>query len=279
MSGEKPVLRFERLAFGYPGRPVVAGLEGEVRPGEFVAVLGPNGAGKTTLLKTILGLLPPLEGRIEILGGPPRRGHPAIGYIPQGRSLPATLPLAGIELLAGALEGRRPGLPLIGRRARAEIGRALERIGAGELAERPLHTLSGGERQRLLLAQALLGQPRLLLLDEPLISLDPRHQAGFVALIAELAHREGLAVLFTAHEINTLLGAIDRVLYLGHGRAAFGGVEEVINEATLSWLYGMPVHLVRAGGRIFVYAEGLAPDSEAHRHEGHAEQGHADALL
>lgn len=275
MNGLKqPVLRFHDLAFGYPGRPVAGGLRGAVGEGEFVGVFGPNGAGKTTLLKTILGLLPPLEGSLEILGGPPRRGHPAIGYIPQQRSLPAGLPLAGIELLAGALSGARPGLPFLRRQERAEMARALALVGAENLAERPFHTLSGGERQRLLLAQALLGRPRLLLLDEPLLSLDPRHQAEFVALIARLVREEGLAVLFTAHEVNSLLGAIGRVLYLGHGRAAFGSVGEVINEATLSWLYGMPVHLVRAGGRIFVYAEGLAAEGEAHRHEAGT-----DALL
>ncbi len=267
----RPPLRFSRLALGHAGRPLVSGLEGEVGAGEFVAVLGPNGAGKTTLLKTILGLLPPLEGRLDVLGAPPRRGHPGIGYIPQHRSLAGSLPLAGIELLASALTGARPGLPLLSRAERAEIDRALALVGAEALAARPLRTLSGGERQRLLLAQALLGRPRLLLLDEPLISLDPRHQAEFVALIQRLAHEEGLAVLFTAHEINTLLGAIDRVLYLGHGRAAFGRIEEVISEATLSWLYGMPIHVLRAGGRIFVYAEGLTPESEAHRHEAGAD--------
>jgi zinc/manganese transport system ATP-binding protein len=126
---------------------------------------------------------------------------------------------------------------------------------------------SGGERQRLLLAQALLGRPRLLLLDEPLISLDPHHQQAVVELTRGLQQELGIAVLFSAHEINPLLGALDRVLYLGNGQAALGTVEEVITGPVLSRLYGSDIEVVRVHGRIFVMSGGQDVEHDAHQHE------------
>src|SRR6185312_12138574 len=120
----------------------------------------------------------------------------------------------------------------------------------------PLAETSGGERQRLLLAQALLGHPRLLLLDEPLISLDPHHQGAVVDLTRSLQKELGIAVLFSAHEINPLLGALDRVLYLGSGKAALGTVAEVITGPVLSRLYGSDIDVLRVNGRIFVMSGG-----------------------
>ena len=117
--------------------------------------------------------------------------------------------------------------------------------------------LSGGERQRLLLSQALIGRPKLLLLDEPLISLDPAHQLSVVETVARLKRELGIAVLFSAHELNPLLNAIDRVLYLGAGAAALGTVDEVVNSATLSQLYGAEVEVVRVRDRVFVMAGGV----------------------
>ncbi len=149
---------------------------------------------------------------------------------------------------------------------------SLALVGAEALAGRPVSDLSGGERQRLLLAQALLGSPRLLLLDEPLISLDPRHQQEIVALVRRVQRQLGIAVLFSAHELNPLLGALDRVLYLGGGHAALGAVEEVITGPVLSRLYGAEIEVVRAAGRVFVMAGGHDVEHDAHRH---AEAGHA----
>ncbi|MGA9864989.1 MAG: ABC transporter ATP-binding protein, partial [Acetobacteraceae bacterium] len=148
----------------------------------------------------------------------------------------------------------------------ADAARVLALVGAEALAARPVSDLSGGERQRLLLAQALLGSPRLLLLDEPLISLDPRHQQEVVALVRRVQRHLGIAVLFSAHELNPLLGALDRVLYLGGGHAALGAVEEVITGPVLSRLYGAEIEVVRAAGRVFVMAGGHDVEHDAHRH-------------
>jgi len=253
-------------------RPILAGVDLSIRQGEFVGVLGPNGAGKTTLMRAILGLLRPMSGTIAVLGAPAARGNPAIGYMPQTRVSQAAR-LTGWDFVAAAVDGHRWGLPIRGAVGRAGVDRALALVGAAALARRPLAELSGGERQRLLLAQALLGGPRLLLLDEPLMSLDPHRQREVVELVRELQRELSLTVLFSAHELNPLLPALDRVLYLGGGHAALGSVAEVITGPVLSRLYGSDIEVVHLNGRVFVMSGGCEIERDEHRHDhGH---GHA----
>ena len=266
------VFRDVRLALG--GRTILDGVSLDIGAGEFVGVLGPNGAGKTTLMRAVLGLVPPRHGSITVLGRPAARGSPAVGYMPQLRSaLPATR-LTGWDFVACVVDGHRPGLPILGRAARAEVERALDLVGARTLARRPLAETSGGERQLLLLAQALVGRPLLLLLDEPLLSLDPHHQRGVVELAKLLQTELGITVLFSAHELNPLLGALDRVLYLGSTQAALGTVDEVITGPVLTRLYGSQIEVVRLKGRIFVMSGSQDMERVAHLHDG-AHAGHA----
>ncbi len=275
------------------GRSVLAGVNLAIGQGEFIGLLGANGAGKTTLLRAALGLVAPSRGSIAVLGRPATRGNPAIGYMPQIRATPANLLISGRDFVACVVGGERWGLPLLGTAGRAEVDRVLDLVGATALAKRPLAELSGGERQRLLLAQALVGRPKLLLLDEPLMSLDPSHQTGVVELVSSLHRTLGVTVVFSAHELNPLLGVMDRVLYVGNRQAALGRVDEVITAPVLSRLYGAPIEVVRLGGRIFVMAGGhdMARDTHGcgdHQHDhasghapghahGHAHGHHADA--
>ncbi len=260
-------IELDRVTVPRGARTVLADVSAAIRSGEFIAVLGPNGAGKTTLMQAILGLLPPVAGEIRIFGAKPRRGDCAAGYLPQQRATVADLPLRGWDFVASALNGERWGLPLIARGGRREVDQALETVAAQSLARRSLRELSGGELQRLLLAQALLGKPRLLLLDEPLISLDPHFQQTVVALVRQIQQDRGITVLFTAHDLNPLLGVVDRVLYLGHGHAALGTVDEVITDAVLSGLYQTPIEVLRVNGRIVVVAGHGPIEAEAHRHD------------
>jgi zinc/manganese transport system ATP-binding protein len=260
-------LALEHVTLEIAGRTVLADIALEIGEGEFVGVLGPNGAGKTTLMRAILGLLVPTGGRIAVFGEPARRGNPAIGYLPQVRTLQPELRLSGRDFIASSIRGERFGVPFVGRDARRQLDEALAIVGASELAERPFSAMSGGERQRLLFAQALIGQPRILLLDEPLISLDPRNQKTVVDLARRLCREMKITVLFSAHELNQLLGAIDRVLYLGSGQAALGTVDEVITPAVLSRLYGASIEVVRAGGHIFVLSGAREVEAGAHLHE------------
>ena len=259
-------IEFRGVHLALGGRPVLSGVNLDIGACEFIGVLGPNGAGKTTLMRAILGLTPPSRGAIQVLGRPAARGNPAIGYMPQARGAVASMRLSGWDFVAGVVDGHRLGLPIIGKTARADVDRALDLVGARDLARRPLTETSGGERQRLLLAQALIGHPRLLLLDEPLISLDPHHQRGVVELARSLQAELGITVLFSAHELNPLLGALDRVLYLGRGQAALGTVDEVITGPVLSRLYGSEIDVVRVKGRVFVMSGSHDAERDDHRH-------------
>jgi zinc/manganese transport system ATP-binding protein len=271
------VIDLERATIEVGGRPVLSEISLSIDASEFVGVLGPNGSGKTTLMRALLGLIPPSAGSVRVLGRPPRRGNSAIGYVPQLRTVLPDLRMRGFDVVASSMNGERWGLPVLAAANRRMIEETLTTVGARHLAERPLCEMSGGERQRLLLAQALIGAPRLLLLDEPLIGLDAHYQEVAIDFVRRFSRERGIAVLFSAHELNQLLGALDRVLYLGRGRAALGTVEEVVTAPVLSRLYGTEIDVVRADGHIFVMSKGRDVEHVVHLHEedhAHHQQQH-----
>ena len=218
------VIELDRATIQVGGRNILSEVSLGIEAGEFIGLLGPNGAGKTSLMRALLGLIRPSSGTVRVFGETPRRGNAAIGYLPQTRTVLPDLRIGGFDFIASSVHGERWGIPMLGEAERRMIDAALSAVGASELALRPLSNMSGGERQRLLLAQALLGEPKLLLLDEPLISLDHRHQEAVVDLIRNYGRERKITVLFSAHELNQLIGALDRVLYLGKGQAALGTV-------------------------------------------------------
>jgi len=264
------VIELDRATIAIGGRSVLVDASFAIKRGEFIGVLGPNGAGKTTLMRAILGLLPPSAGEIHVFGRAPQRGDRNIGYLPQVRTVLPDLRVRGFDFIASSVHGERWGVPSLSRADRIMIDRTLTAVGAGDLAARPLSEMSGGERQRLLLAQALLGEPQLLLLDEPLISLDYRYQEAVVDLVRRFTRERDITVLFSAHELNQLIGTLDRVLYLGNGHAALGTVAEVVTAPVLSQLYGTDINVVHADGHIFVLSRGRDVERAAHMHdEGH----------
>jgi len=270
-----PAVELDHTTLRMGGRTVLRGVSFAIEPGEFIGVLGPNGAGKTTLMRAVLGLCPPAAGTIHVFGEKPRRGDAAIGYLPQTRTVIPDLRIRGIDFIGASLDGHRWGLPAHNSGARHMIAEALEAVGARELAQRPLSEMSGGERQRLLLAQALIGRPKLLLLDEPLIMLDARHQEVAIDVVRKACRERGITVLFSAHELNQLLGAVDRVLYLGNGQAVLGAIDDVVTAPVLSRLYGTEIEVVRAAGRVFVMARGLDVERVEHMHDHDHGHGHA----
>jgi zinc/manganese transport system ATP-binding protein len=257
--------RFHHASLALGGRVILRDLDFALPQGAFVGVLGPNGAGKTTLLRAMLGLVRPVAGGIDVLGRPAAAGRAAIGYVPQTRAPLSDLRLCGRDLVSAAA-GRMWRIGPLSRAVRRDVDAAIGLVDAQPFADRPVSTLSGGERQRLLLAQALLGAPRMLLLDEPLSSLDPHYQASIIELVRSLQMRLGITVCFTAHELNPLLPVLDHVLYLGNGEAALGSVEEVVTPAVLSRLYGTPIDVFHVHGRIFVMADGHAVERDTHVH-------------
>ncbi|WP_438354891.1 metal ABC transporter ATP-binding protein [Microbacterium sp. CJ88] len=259
-----PPLRITGAALRRGGRELWAGLDLTVAPGELIAVLGPSGSGKTTLLRAILGLDRLSAGSIEALGEPVRRaGNRRIGYIPQQRPLPRDTALRGRDLVGLGVDGHRFGFPVSRRRDRDRVDALLDAVGARAFADRPVGLLSGGEQQRLRTGQALADDPRLLLCDEPLTSLDLANQQAVVGLIDRHRRETGAAVLLVTHDINPVLGKVDRILYLAGGRFTLGTPDEVLTSETLTALYGAPVFVMRAGDRLVVVG---APDAEASHH-------------
>jgi zinc/manganese transport system ATP-binding protein len=286
------VLRDARARVG--GRDVWRGVDLRVQPGEFVAVLGPNGSGKSTLLKAILGLVQTRPGAVTVLGGPAGGANREIGYLPQRHGFDSTLPIRGVDLVRLGLDGARWGLPSpfgslrgIGsgrdgrgggdseknassraRATKARVQEVIDLVGASAYAERTLGELSGGEQQRILIAQALVRRPRILMLDEPLDSLDLPNQAAVTALVQRICRAENVAVLLVAHDVNPLLSYLDQVIYLAGGRALQGPVGQVITDSTLSELYGAPIEVLRTrDGRLVVVGQPEAPHIHGHRHD------------
>ena len=260
MQTTEPALLVEGLSVSFPPRLVLDGVGFTLAQGAFCGLIGANGSGKTTLLRAILGLQPSDAGRIVIAG---QGGRASIGYVPQKLQFDPSMPLRARDLVALGLDGHRLGLPLPSRRRAARVDKMLHAVDATAFADQRLGNLSGGQQQRVLIAHALIREPRLLLLDEPLANLDLRAVAEIVALLRRLCAERGVTVLLSAHDMNPLLGAMDRIVYLAHGRAASGATAEVVRTEVLSALYGYHIDVIRVHGRVLVVAAGHAEDIPA----------------
>jgi zinc/manganese transport system ATP-binding protein len=259
-----PAVRLREAGLSFGDRVLWSGLDLDIEPGEFVAVLGPNGSGKTTLLKVLLGLQRLTSGTVEVGGQAPRRGSHLVGYVPQQKGFDRDLPLRGRDLVALGLDGHRWGIPLPSAPRRARVDEVLADVGALDYARKPVGMLSGGEQQRLRMAQALLGDPEVLLCDEPLLSLDLQHQRAVTDLVDRRRRARNTAVVFVTHEVNPVLPMVDRILYLVDGRWAIGTPAQVMTSERLSALYGTDVDVLRVRGRIVVVG---APDHHHHPDE------------
>jgi zinc/manganese transport system ATP-binding protein len=242
------------ISVSFGAREVLREVSFRVDAGELTGLIGTNGSGKTTLFRVMLGLEAPTSGAVDVVGG---RG--AIGYVPQKVAVDPGLPIRVVDLVTLGVDGNRVGLRRRSPTRDRAVAEMMEAVGVAHLAQRRVGELSGGELQRVLIAHALVGGPRLLLLDEPFSNLDPGSIAGIVTVLDEVAHVQGVAVLISAHDMNPLLGVMDRVVYIANGRAASGTTDEVVRPDVLSELYGHHVDVVRLHGRVIVVA-GEGPD-------------------
>lgn len=263
------MLQIRGGSLGFGERTLWRGLDLDVHSGELIAVLGANGSGKTSLLRAVLGQQKLDAGSITIGGKPVHNGDRRIGYIPQQRLMTPGVALRGRDLVTFGLNGHRFGLPISRVQERERVAQAIERVGATELADRPVGLLSGGEQQRLRVAQAIVGEPALLLCDEPFVSLDLHNQRVVSRLIDGDRRERGTAVMLVTHDVNPVLGMVDRILYLAAGQFRIGTPDEVLQSDVLSSLYGTDVEVVRSGGRVLVAG---VPDAADH---GHHPEAHA----
>ncbi len=268
------VIEFEQVAARLDSRLIWSGVDLAILPGQFVALLGPNGVGKTTLIKIALGLLAPADGRVTVLGGPPGQARDKIGYLPQRRSFDASLRVRGRDIVRLGLDGHRWGLALPGlsgswrREAARRVADALELVGASAYADRLVGQVSGGEQQRLLIAQALVRDPRVLILDEPLDGLDLPNQAAVAALISHICSRHKVSVLMAAHDVNPILSYLDQVVYVAPGGAVSGPPAQVVTGETLTRLYRTPIEVLRTSdGQLVVVG---VPEPAARHSDRHA---------
>jgi len=244
-STQKEIVIAENLAAGYPGKTVWQGANFSFARGEFVAIIGPNGAGKTLLMRLLLGLQQPIHGTIKMFNTHPKRGNTRIGYVPQRHLIDSDTNIECLQLVKLALSGKRWGLSLSSNNEQRSAFDALESVGATDLAHQPLNALSGGELQRIFLAEALVSNPEILLLDEPLSNLDIRRAKELVQLINKVVRSRNVTALLVAHDINPLLPFLDKVVYVANGKVATGKPEEVLTSESLTALYGIHIEVIR----------------------------------
>ena len=264
---QSKVITAESLVAGYEDNIVWRDASFTINHGEFVAVIGPNGAGKTTLFRLLLGLQRPVSGSIRIFDSEPKRGNPQIGYVPQRHLIDSETNVESLELVRLGLSGKRWGLSLFSKDDRNAALAAFRDVGAVELAHRSLSTLSGGELQRIFLAEALVSNPGVLLLDEPLANLDIRREKDLLQLVNNVVRSRGVTALLIAHNINPLLPFLDKVIYIANGKVATGRPKEVLTSEVLSALYGVQIEVLRdsRGNVAIVGIEDHHPLHHAHR--------------
>jgi zinc/manganese transport system ATP-binding protein len=245
VPSRQAIVTAQNLAAGYQTNIVWRDASFTINRGEFVAIIGPNGAGKTTLFRLLLGLQRPAAGTLQVFDTQPERGNSRIGYVPQRHIIDSDTNVESLELVRLGYSGRKWGVGFFSTSDRRAAIDALESVGAADLAHRPLGELSGGELQRVFLAEALVSNPDILLLDEPLSNLDIRRERELLQVVNEIVRTRKVTALLIAHHINPLLPYLDDVVYIANGKVATGKPTEILTGESLTALYGVRIEVLR----------------------------------
>jgi len=233
------------------GNRILQDLSLTVKPGEFIGIIGPNGAGKTTFLKALLGMVPVESGTINFEGGNPQvPGSSMLGYAAQSRQIDEEIPLRAWDFVSFGL----PHLfrPWLTQQDRQKVREAMRVTDSERFADKAIGKLSGGERQRLFIAQALVRNPQILLLDEPTSNLDPGAQENLAEVVYSINQKLGITVLLVSHDVNLIAKYAHRVMYITNGQHVLGTVKQVLQSSVLTRLYGAPVEVLNIGSKIVV---------------------------
>jgi ABC-type Mn2+/Zn2+ transport system ATPase subunit len=269
------LVRFEGVTCGYDGPPVLRDVDLTIRRGAFVGVVGPSGAGKTTLLRAIVGMVPRVEGRITLAGRTVGHGAtPRVGWVPQLETVDWNFPATVREVVLMGRWAEHPWRPWASAEDRDRVDHLLGRLGIAGLAGRHIRELSGGQQQRVFLARALIGEPQVLLLDEPTSGVDLKTRDDILHLLAAL-NRDGITIVLTTHELNTVAAHLPWVVCVNGGIVAEGDPDEIFTPAILGRTYGAELRVVRQDGLVLVAdaAPHRLRDALRHRH-GEVEHSH-----
>lgn len=275
----RPAVQLRGVSGGYGAADVFSGVTLEIPRGQFVGLVGPSGAGKTSLLKAMLGGLPRVTGSVTVNGLPvgPERPPAGVGYVPQIETVDWSFPVTVLDVVMMGRVRRMGILPWPSREDRRAAESTLERLGLARLGQRHIRDLSGGQQQRVFLARALIGQPDLLILDEPTASVDVKTRDDILHLLAEL-NRQGVTVVLTTHELNAVAAHLPCVVCVNGGMVAQGSPLDVFTAPILSRTFGTEMRVVRdeeTGGLLIAEAGRHGPFAEPAHHHAHL---HAESL-
>lgn len=237
------IVRLEDVWVQTDRTPILEAIDLSVKGNDFLGIIGPNGGGKTTLLKVVLGLIAPTRGKVSVMGEPPERGRKHIGYVPQHNLFDRDFPISVWEVVLMGRYGRTGLFKRHGDVDKVKAGDALAMVGMLEKRDRQIGKLSGGEQQRVLIARALAGEPRLLLLDEPTASVDPAVQTLFYELLERLKKR--MAIVLVSHDLSAISIYVDKVACLNRQLYYHGSKE--IGPEVLEATYKCPVQMIAHG--------------------------------
>ena len=246
------MIKFENVTYKINDTLILDNISFEIKRGDFVAILGQNGAGKSTLLQLILGIIKPTSGSILINDQKAGENNRNIGYSPQAKPFDFDIPITGEEYVKLGLTGNKTGILFHNKKINEKVKKTLDEFDAANLGVKKLGHLSGGEVQRLSLALAMIFEPDIVLLDEPLANLDLSYQGDIVRRIYTYHREHDHTILLVAHDVNPLLPYISSVLYIARGQIRFGNPLDIIKDDVLTELYQTPVKVFQVEGRIFV---------------------------